>query len=160
MNQADVLNQLYGDLGKDPKTASLVSLTTIKDKIEGVEQIKEKLATLNVQAGWITYPSKVETITSPCLLNPSQPPIEAELVTNDCTIRIRHLGDNQWQWIEHTIKTCEAESNDVTHLATDYEESLKNSKTGSLHYKRLWAFSNDKGMYIDVAVLDSIKDGE
>lgn len=167
MSNASLLKQLLRDLQADSQAASDMPGAVIchfsNEQVQGRTDITARLSELQITNGWILYPSKTELITSAGSVMPEQPPLEAELVTEDenqqsCTVAIRYLGNNSWRWCTTRIEPVAADADDMTHVASRYSEKLSKGNKGRINYLRLWTWSADKGMYVDHAVLQGISE--
>jgi hypothetical protein len=158
MNQAEILKQLKKDLTSTFPQVELVSLNCNSSRVYGIPEIKSTLAELTIKQGWIIYPSQLEIISDSQRQPVSHPPLEADLVTDRGTVCIRHLNNDEWQVSEYCITPQPEGSDEVTHLASDYQEKMLKGHSGYLNYKRLWHFHKDKGMYIETAVLQGFSE--
>lgn len=153
MKQSEILSKLHSDLDGSKDAYQLIKLTTETETLIGQGAIKNVLSSLNIHQGWITFPERVAIIDRETELQVKQAPLEAEFVTDNATIKIRYLGGDAWLLSRYQLIECQADNDDITHLATSYREKMVKGEQGFLEYKRLWSYSPDKGMYIEHAVL-------
>lgn len=155
MNQPEILSQLYQDLDRSD-TYQLIRLVTQSETITGQQAMIETLSDIDIEEGWITFPDQVATIDKETDLVVKQAPLEGELVTNSGTVKIRYLGGDTWQLSRCQLIVEEPDSQEITHLASEYREKMVKGEQGFLKYKRLWSYAPDKGMYIEHAVLQGL----